>query len=294
MRRLIVQDRQPRMIVQERCATGEEPLWNPFDQHMYWTDIPRGRIYRYNQLSGKHELLYEGAVVGGFTIQADGSLLLFMERGRVQCWQDGALTTIVDAIPGEEDTRFNDVIADPRGRVFCGTMPGKTHPARLYRLDLDGSVTLMLDAMGQANGMGFAPDATALYVTDTKAGTITHYRYDEQSGAIAEPIVFARLAGEYPVMDGLAVDAEGRIWSARFGGGCLIGYAPDGREIGSIELPTSRVTSAGFGGMDARDLFITTAGGDETTAAEDPAAGCLFHVQMDVPGRPEFRSRVGL
>jgi sugar lactone lactonase YvrE len=290
----MMQHWQPTLIVQERCATGEGPLWNPFDQHVYWTDIPRGRMYRYNQQDGKHELVFEGAIVGGFTIQEDGSLLLFMERGRVQCWKDGTFTTIVESIPGEQDTRFNDVIADPYGRVLCGTMPGKTHPARLYRLDLDGSVTLMLGAMGQANGMGFTPDATALYVTDTKAGTITRYRYHQQSGSISEPVVFARLAGEYPVMDGLTVDAEGQVWSARFGGGCLIGYAPDGREIGQIELPTSRVTSAGFGGADGRDLFISTAGGDETTPAEDPAAGCLFHIRMDIPGRPEFRSRVGL
>src|SRR5215208_5781875 len=192
--------RQPEMIVQERCATGEGPLWNPFDQQLYWTDIPRGRVYRYNPTTRQHELAFQGAVVGGFTIQEDSSLLLFMERGRVQRWHDGRLTTIVDSLPAEHDTRFNDVIADPRGRVFCGTMPGESHPARLYRLERDGSVTLVLKRLGQANGMGFTPDATGLYLTDTKAGTITRYRYHEQTGNMSDPVVFARLAGEYPVM----------------------------------------------------------------------------------------------
>jgi sugar lactone lactonase YvrE len=74
----------------------------------------------------------------------------------------------------------------------------------------------------------------------------------------------------------------------------VVGYAPDGREVGRIELPTSRVTSAGFGGVGGRDLYITSAGGNETTAEEDPAAGGLFHLHMDIAGRPEFRSRVGL
>jgi len=282
----------PELLVQERCATGEGPIWNPIDRHLYWIDIPRGRMYRYNPATRQHQIVFQWAIVGGFTVQADGSLLLFMERGRVQLWHKGQFTTIVEGIPAERDTRFNDVIADPRGRVFCGTMPGKSHPALLYRLDIDGTITLVLDNMGQANGMGFTPDGTKLYVTDTKAGTITRYRYDAATGELSNLEVFARLEGDYPVMDGLTVDADGRVWSARFGASCVVCYTSDGQEVGRIDLPTSRVTSAAFGGDDLRPLYITTAGGDETTPAEDPAAGGLFRVRMEVAGRPEFRSRV--
>lgn len=284
----------PELIVQERCATGEGPIWSPIDGRLYWVDIPRGHVYRYDPASGRHERCVAGRPVGGLTVQEDGGLLLFVDRGGVQRWRDGRLTTILDEIPAERQTRFNDVIADPLGRVLCGTMPGPDHPARLYRLDLDGRPTLLLDGLGQANGMGFSPDGQALYFTDTKAGTITRYRYDASEGALAEPHVFARLAGDYPVMDGLAIDAMGRVWSARFGGGCLVCYDSAGRELGRVELPTSRVTSAAFGGPDGRDLYITTAGGDETTPADDPGAGGLFRTRLDVGGRPEFRSRVGL
>lgn len=280
------------LIVQERCATGEGPIWNPHDSCLYWVDIPRGQVFRYDPASGKHELCLAGGQVGGVTVQADGALLLFGERGRVQRWRGGQFATLVDEVPAERKTRFNDVIADPRGRVFCGTMPGPDHPARLYRLELDGAVTLVLDNLGQANGMGFAPDAGALYLTDTKAGTITRFAYDARDGSLSSPAIFAHLAGDYPVMDGLTVDAEGRVWSARFGGSCVVGYDPAGREVARIELPTSRVTSAGFGG--GRDLFITTAGGDETTPDEDPGAGGLYTVTMSAPGRPEFLSRVQL
>lgn len=281
-------------LVLERCATGEGPIWSPLEGCLYWVDIPRGRLFRYDPATGRHERCLEGPPIGGVTLQADGSLLLFGERGRIQRWQAGALTTLVEAIPAERQTRFNDVIADPEGRVFCGTMPGPDHPARLYRLELDGRVRLVLDGLGQSNGMGFTPDGNSLYLTDTKAGTITRYAYDRRDGSLGDPTVFARLPGEYPVMDGLTVDAEGHVWSARFGGSCLVGYDPSGREVARIELPTSRVTSAGFGGAEGRDLYITTAGGDEATPKEDPLAGALFHVAMGTPGRPEFRSRVGL
>lgn len=284
----------PKLIVQERCATGEGPIWNPIDSRLYWVDIPHGRVYRYDPESGRHERCIEGAPIGGLTVQADGALLLFGERGHIQHWRDGQATTLVAEIPAEIQTRFNDVIADPIGRVFCGTMPGPDHPARLYRLELDGRVTLVLDGLGQANGMGFTPDGAEFYLTDTKAGTITRHHYDIHDGALSKPSVFAQLPGEYPVMDGLTVDTEGRVWSARHGGSCLIGYNPDGREVARIDLPTSRVTSAGFGGDDGRDLYISTAGGDETTPEEDPWAGGLFHTRMPIAGRPEFRSRVRL
>jgi len=282
---------QPRLIVQERCATGEGPLWNPFDNQLYWADIPRGRIYRYDPRSGRHELWLSGPAVGGFTIQADGSLLLFMERGRVQRWQDGQATTIIDELPAERSTRFNDVIADPAGRVFCGTMPDDQGRARLYRLETDGSIALVLDDLGQSNGMGFTPDASGFYLTDTRANTITRFSYDQRSGELSDPQIAVQLPGEYPALDGLTIDKDGYLWAAHYGGGCLARYDEQGREVDRITLPTSRVTSAGFGG-DGGDLYITTAGGEETTPEEDPAAGGLFHLQVPAIGREEFRSRV--
>ena len=68
---------QPELIADYACTTGENPLWHPLEKRLYWCDIPNGRIFRYDPASGVHERCYEGRVVGGFTIQTDGSLLLF-------------------------------------------------------------------------------------------------------------------------------------------------------------------------------------------------------------------------
>ncbi len=122
------------------CHTGENPLWHPDEGCVYWVDIPAGKLFRYYPDSGRHEMCWQGdAAVGGFTIQADGALLLFMARGAVKVWRDGRIVdTVIAEIPDERETRFNDVIADPAGRVICGTMPTTSRPARLYRLDTDG------------------------------------------------------------------------------------------------------------------------------------------------------------
>ena len=113
---------EPELIADYACHTGENPLWHPTEKRLYWTDIPKGRLFRYDPAAGTHEPCYEGEAVGGFTVQADGALLLFMARGAVKTWRDSAMATVIEEIPDERDNRFNDVIADPAGRVFCGVM----------------------------------------------------------------------------------------------------------------------------------------------------------------------------
>src|SRR5690606_40390823 len=100
---------EPELIADYQCVTGEGPLWHPTEQRLYWADIPTGRMFRYDPKTGQHEQFYSDEVVGGFTIQDDGALLLFMARGAVKIWRDGQLETILDEIPDERETRFNDV-----------------------------------------------------------------------------------------------------------------------------------------------------------------------------------------
>lgn len=284
---------EPELIADYQCVTGEGPLWHPMERRLYWLDIPMGRMFRYDPTSGAHEQCYQGEVVGGFTIQADGALLLFMDRGAIKIWRDGRLTPVVEEIPGERDSRFNDVIADPVGRVFCGTMATKDHPAKLYRLDLDGSITPLLDGVDVSNGLGFTPDRKQLYYTDSLKQKIYLFDYDQETGAITNQRDWATVPKEDGLPDGMTVDAEGFVWSARWDGGCLVRHAPDGAEVQRITLPARKVSSAIFGGDDYRDLYVTTAGGDDK-AANGPGAGALFRLRPGVRGVPEFFSRIGL
>ena len=80
-------------------------------------DIPKGRAYRYDPLAGTSEEIYAGGMIGGFTIQSDGALLLFMEEGLIRTWRNGELSTVREASRDLKGYRFNDVIADPAGRV---------------------------------------------------------------------------------------------------------------------------------------------------------------------------------
>ena len=281
------------MIADYACQTGEGPLWHPDESVLYWVDIPSGRLFRYDPESGHHEQCLEGEPVGGFTIQADGSLLLFMDRGAIRIWRDGIVATIIEEIPQERDSRFNDVIADPLGRVFCGTMSSDQHKGRLYRLDTDGSLTCVGEGIGTSNGMGFTPDLSRMYHTDSNVREIYVYDYHLGSGEISNRRLFAKVEGDGGVPDGMTVDARGHVWSARWDGYRIARYAPDGALVEEIAMPVRKVSCVTFGGPDSTDMYVTTAGGDDT-AENGEHAGALYRLRLGVQGVPEYRSRVGL
>lgn len=281
----------PELIADYDCLCGENPLWRPHDRRLYWVDIPTGRMFRYDPASGAHEQCYEGDVVGGFTVQEDGPLLLFMARGAVRAWDGGFVGTVLDEIPRERESRFNDVIADPRGRVFGGTMARDDRPGSLYRLDPDGGLERVLEGLGCPNGMGFTPDRAGFYFTDSVARCIYLFDYDESTGALANRREFVRLPDDLGMPDGMTVDAEGCVWSAVWDGGCVMRFDPEGREERRISFPARKVSSVTFGGDDCADMYVTTAGGGDK-AAEGPGAGALFRLDAGVRGVPEFLSRV--
>ena len=161
------------LIVNEHCVTGENPYWNPDDQSVLWTDIPNGKLFRYVIETGSHSQIYEGPQVGGFTMQNDGSLLLFRETDIAVRGSDGSVDSLLSfSVPGM--SRFNDVIADPEGRVFAGTC-GRHPDCGLHRLDPDGNITKLHAGTGISNGMGFSPDLKTFYWTDSTKRRIERF-----------------------------------------------------------------------------------------------------------------------
>ena len=310
----------PTLVADTHCHTGENPLWHPQEHCLYWTDIPNGKLFRYDPATGRYEQCYNGVAVGGFTIQADGALLLFMQRGAIARWRDGKLEYLIDEIPDEQESRFNDVIADPLGRVFCGTMPTPSRLGRLYRLDRDGSLHLILEGIGISNGMGFTPDHRGLYYTNSQAHNIYLFDYDVETGTIQrsatapyEQPVDPSILDEAPLRhtdtpsaadiwlhipegegepDGLTVDSQGYVWSARWDGSAIYRYTPQGEEVLRVEFPARKVSSLTFGGDDLSDIYVTTALAGGERGSEGAGAGALFCLQAGVRGVAEFASQI--
>lgn len=300
-------------IADTYCHTGEGPLWHPDEGALYWVDIPDGELYRYEApvdstddpaadltLGSDESVLSIDGAIGGFTIQESGALLLFCDGGAIRPWsRDGGLgEPIVEEIPAERDSRFNDVVADPRGRVLGGTMPSPNgEPGALYRLDVDGTLATALGKAALPNGLGFTPDRRHCYFTETQAGRIDRFRYDQATGALTDRETFLDTSDVSGHPDGLTVDAEGCVWSAFWDGGRIARYSPDGTELRRVEFPAKKVSSISFGGPNYDTAFVTTAlgpgeGPAGTRDEEGDGAGAVFAVDLGVKGVPEFRSRI--
>jgi D-xylono/L-arabinono-1,4-lactonase len=271
------------------CELAENPIWHPVKQCVYWTDIPAGKIYCFDHRTRQCRLLYHGPPVGGFTIQEDDTLLLFRVSDIACLHSDGRVCSL-KTFSEEGTDRFNDVTADPEGRVFAGTI-GRNPDNGLYRMDLDGTITKLFSGTGCSNGMGFSPELKIFYWTCSTTRRIYEFDYDRLSGSLSNRRLFYESAPDEGVPDGLTVDAEGYVWSARWGGAAVLRHAPDGSISASIELPVPNITSVCFGGENLQLLFITTAR-EEGKAGE--LAGALFETRLNVGGIRELRSRIQL
>src|SRR6185369_1208288 len=146
-------------------------------------DIETGRLFRAEHAAALHECFYRGVRVGGFTFQADGSLLLFEEDRIARLLPDGERRVLKSGFDPAM-VRFNDVIADPEGRVFAGTIGSSDQNGGLFCIERDGSARLVWRGTGIANGMAFTPDGRGFYWTCSTTCRIYLAEYERATGAL--------------------------------------------------------------------------------------------------------------
>lgn len=276
---------------------GEGPVWSTEEQVLYWVDIENDCFFRLHPTSGKYEVFDAGLPVGVLALRDHGGLVMATKSGFAFWDQQKGLHLIVDPEADKPHTRFNDGAVDCRGRFWAGTMCGLSKmceepEGNLYRLDPDGSVHTMETGLMISNGIGWSPDNKLMYFTDSTPKMIYVYDFDVATGAIENRRPFIYTPGEEGEPDGLAVDSEGYIWSARWGGWKITRYDPAGKVEREIRLPVACPTSCAFGGENLDELYITTAWTalSEEQKKNQPYAGSLFRVRTGIKGleRPKF------
>jgi D-xylonolactonase len=273
-----------------RCQLGEGPLWDADRRTLFWTDIPGGELHAWHQATGEIRRVYRGEPVGGFTLEADGALALFRvsDIARLDP-EDGRLQTRPFSDSGM--ARFNDVTADVRGRVFAGTIGRDDQSGGLFRFDPDGSDRLLFRGTGCSNGMGFSPDGRRMYWTCSTTRKIFHFDYAADTGELTQRRVFHACHPDEGIPDGLCVDREGFVWSARWTGSCIVRQSPaDGAIVQTIPVPAELVTSCCFGGEARSTLFITTA--RQADKPDESGAGGVYAIETEAEGIPGHRSRL--
>ncbi len=277
---------EPEKVAVPAAELGEGPCWDPDAQSLFWVDVPAARVHRLSA-AGVHSSWDVGRPAGAVVPRASGGLVVAAGNGFLALDPLTGEVSDLAAAPGQPDTRMNDGKCDRAGRFYAGTMAADESPGKgsFYRLDTDLSVTEIFTGLGISNGLGWSPDNRLMYYIDSLAYRVDVLDYDPDSGRLGERRPFVTLGSGDVMPDGMAVDAEGGIWVAVWGGSVVQRYDAGGRLTGVVRLPAANVTSCAFGGPGLDRLYITTAAGPGRSA------GSLFTCPAGVPGLPTYPYR---
>jgi D-xylonolactonase len=268
----------------------EAPVWDD-DAGLYFSDVTGGGA-RLLTLDGSIEtVIPKRRGIGGMALHADGGLVA---GGRdivhVSPGEPPVSTTLLSSAAIDGAIGFNDLTTDSLGRVYVGSLGFRVfggeppRPGHLHVIDLDGAMRTLSDGIMLTNGLGFSPDGSRLYHSDSRSNLVRVYDV-LADGSVSAWRTFADFGSGVP--DGLAVASDGSVWVADARGGRVAVFEASGAHRADIPVPRPMVTSVCFGG-DLRDLYIVT--GSDGSDRED--AGTLYRLRTDVAGLPRPKARV--
>ncbi|OAS17742.1 SMP-30/gluconolactonase/LRE family protein [Paenibacillus oryzisoli] len=270
---------------------GEGPVWDHTTGELIWVDINGQAVHLYNPADGSSRTIRLDQKIGAAVPRQQGGMVLAMQRGfHLLDLETETVTPVKDPESQLPNNRFNDGKCDRAGRFWAGTMAqNESAPTgSLYCLDIDGTVRTLEDGcITVSNGLGWSPDNTIMYYIDSPTKKVVAYDYDGETGEISNPRTVVTIAEDEGFPDGMAVDNDGMLWVAQWGGWQVGRYNPmTGEKIGSIAVPVERTSSCAFGGEHMNELYITTAsvGVSEEDRVNQPYAGSLFRIKLDVKG----------
>ena len=270
----------------ERLAHGyglvEGPTWIP-GRGLVFSDVHGG---------GVHCLCTDGTVttvfphrrgIGGIAVHAHNGLVVGGRNIAFKGFGGGDTVVLLDRNPENGNVGFNDLTTDTQGRIYVGSLgspvfeEGEQLPGSLHVIDLDGSARIVAEDVLLTNGLGFSPDGKTLYHSDSRRQTVHSYNV-AGNGDLGPKRTFATLDDGAP--DGLAVSADGAVWVAVAGGGCVAVFEPNGNLRQRIAVPMPMCTSVCFGGDDLTELYVVT-GSD---GVEGDREGSIYRERVHVAG----------
>lgn len=281
---------EPASVWDLGAQLGEGPVWVARDRALWFTDIKKQKIHRFEP-AGAARASWDSPEQVGFVLPAaSGGFVAGLQSGLHRFDpQRGTFALIAEVDAHLSENRLNDGVVDPSGRLWFGTMDnGESTPSGgFYRFE-HGRVTASgVAGITITNGPALSPDGRILYVVDTLARTIDACDI-APDGSVGSRRPFVRIAPGDGTPDGPTVDAEGCLWVGLYKGWEARRYSPEGELIGRVRFPVSNITKLAFGGEDLRTVYATTA--RHLLSAEElepqPQAGNLFAFQSDVPGLP--------
>lgn len=289
-------------VAATRDICGEGAVWHPEESAVYWTDINRHLLHRYTLSDSKTDTWQFDEPVTAVTLTENPKILLIVLGGRIILWNTQTCNCIATLfrLASWPVTRCNDARVAPGGALWFGTMqnnvrkdgsgtPVTEYLGELISLDSSGKAHVWQTGIGITNTLVWSPEGDRMFFADTLRNIIYSCEFDSRSGLVTSPAIFQRnFARGLP--DGSAMDSQGFLWNCRYGGNCIVRFAPDGSVAEVIETPVKNPTTCAFGGFDLKTLYITSAIAPDGNEGE--VGGALSAMQVETAGLPSNRFRL--
>ncbi|MEO8377110.1 MAG: SMP-30/gluconolactonase/LRE family protein [Candidatus Sumerlaeota bacterium] len=267
--------------VAENLVFPEGPAWDG-KEALFFSNCHGGYISRLDAkgcdvwLRAQEDPFLFGKT-NGMTFGKDGALYAcdFGRKAIVRFDVAKKKSEIYGELTGEKKLNGpNDLAFDAKGNLYF------SDPGKYSRTERDGGVyriaagtkrlELMKDDLGFPNGLCFTKDGKTLFLAESAFERVLKINVLED-GLLSETTVFADMPGGDP--DGMALDVEGNLYVAHFGGHSIRVYAPDGTLTKKINVPGKKPSNVEFAGPDLKTLYVT----------EDDL-NQVHRTQMDVAG----------
>ena len=279
-----------RILSKKRCLIGEGPVWNPFEHKLYHVNgFGENEIRIIDVENGDESVRKLDFSVAAIGFSQKGELLISCQDGAFILNDDNTRSPLYDR--GQYEIKYgNDAKVGPDGRFYVGTQSSKRFGAgneidgKLYSIDKDGKVKVLLDGLLLSNGFDWSIDEKRFYHTDSDTGIIKEYDFDKQNGEIC----FTGRQVCVPGVDGFTIDQNDMLYVACWGQGHIaVVDTADMKIRDYIKVPAKIPASCGFIGENMEQLVIVTATLG-VNIAEDTNAGFTFVCETEARGRKPY------
>jgi len=163
------------------------------------------------------------SVGNGIRFRQDGTMLIADYVGH-KIWQVAPRARKATVFAQDPTmNQPNDICITASGLVFASDPNWKDNTGQVWRADLDGKLTRLVQGMGTTNGIEISPDEKKLYVNESVQRRIWFFDLSP-SGELSNKRLFI----EFPDfgLDGMRMDVEGNLYVARYGKGTIAKLDP--------------------------------------------------------------------
>ena len=267
-------------------AFGEAPRWR--EGRLWFSDMHAHEVVAMTPDGVRETVVTSPTAVSGLGWLPDGRMLVVsMDDNRLMRLEaDGRLVEHADLSPVSAFNP-NDMVVDAKGRAYVGNFGfplyprGEMKPAKMARVDPDGSVHEAADALIFPNGTVITPDGKTLIVGESFASRMTAFDV-AADGGLSNRRVWATLP-EAAVPDGCCLDAEGAIWVASPTTNDVIRLHEGGQVSERIDVGRGAYACM-LGGDDRKTLFVLVSDESDPELTRANRTAGIVAVEVEVAG----------